>query len=337
MSFPVFPSSYAKFPSSYPSRGEVLARATKQAMQRSTAITDTISQSSNGSSNAPANRRTSLSSFPSSRSPSAMSRNSRPSRSPNPPMIDTDRTSNPSSNSKTPSSGVSSQHSSLSAPRRYNPDAHPRRKLRSQYPRGESENHVEYILVASFDIDKGPIMEHQFPVAITGDEHMLAELMLPDQAHVRNQDWTIFFLHKDTSQEEEEAEARAEKKRMRQRRKDRAAGLLDANDVESGDEREAEDESGSDSDESEPEGGEGPPLIYVLNLVNTKQDKTAKRGAVVKAMAICTRHPFLHIYKVCHVPKVELETDANTKIALIITSPGRILQSTTSSNAGVVV
>jgi hypothetical protein len=39
-------------------------------------------------------------------------------------------------------------------------------------------------------------------------------------------------------------------------------------------------------------------LIYVLNLVNTKQDKTAKRGAVVKAMAICTRHPFLHIYKV---------------------------------------
>lgn len=127
---------------------------------------------------------------------------------------------------------------------------------------------------------------------------MLAELMLPDQAHVRNQDWTIFFLHKDTSQEEEEAELKAEKKRMRQRRKVRAAGLLDPNDVESGDEVEVGDESGHDSDESEPEGGEGPPLIYVLNLVNTKQDKTAKRGAVVKAMAICTRHPFLHIYKV---------------------------------------
>jgi hypothetical protein len=214
-------------------------------------------------------------------------------------MIDTDRTSNPSSNSKTPSSGVSSQHSSLSAPRKYNPDAHNRRKLRSQYPRGETENHVEYILVASFDIDKGPIMEHQYPVAITGDEHMLAELMLPDQAHVRNQDWTIFFLHKDTSQEEEEAELKQEKRRRRQRRKDRAAGLLDPDDVESGDELEAGEESAEDSDESELEGGEGPPLIYVLNLVNTKQDKTAKRGAVVKAMAICTRHPFLHIYKVC--------------------------------------
>jgi len=128
---------------------------------------------------------------------------------------------------------------------------------------------------------------------------MLAELMLPDQAHVRNQDWTIFFLHKDSSQEEEEAELKQEKKRRRRRRKDRAAGLLDPDDVESGDELEAGEESAGDSDESELEGGEGPPLIYVLNLVNTKQDKTAKRGAVVKAMAICTRHPFLHIYKVC--------------------------------------
>ncbi|CZS93386.1 related to Protein mesA [Rhynchosporium graminicola] len=247
----------------------------------SRAMTATETRDSNGSIGAGA-RRMSLSSFPSSRSPSAMSRHSRPSRSPNPPMIDTDRTSNPSSNSKTPSSGVSSQHSSLSAPKRYNPDAHPRRKLKSQYPRGEVENHVEYILVASFDIDKGPIMEHQYPVAITGDEHMLAELMLPDQAHVRNQDWTIFFLHKDTSQEEEEAEMKEERKRRRQRRKDRAAGILDPEDDESADEDEDEDEDqdSEDTDDSEPEGGEGPPLIYVLNLVNTKTDKTAKRGAV---------------------------------------------------------
>jgi hypothetical protein len=157
---------------------------------------------------------------------------------------------------------------------------------------------VEYILVASFDIDRGPIMEHQYPVAITGDEHMLAELMLPDQAHVRNQDWTMFFLHKDTSQDEEEAELRMEKRRRRRRKKDLAEGLVEEEDqdvAEGDDLSESEDDS---ADESELEGGEGPPLIYVLNLVNTKQDKTAKRGAVVKAMAICTRHPFLHIYKV---------------------------------------
>lgn len=153
-------------------------------------------------------------------------------------------------------------------------------------------------------------MEHQYPVAITGDEHMLAELMLPDQAHVRNQDWTIFFLHKDTSQDDdEEAKAKAERRKRRKRRRDRAAGILvddekaieaDAaadDDDDDLDDDEDDDDSDEDSTASEPEGGEGPPLIYVLNLVNTKQDKTVKRGAVVKAMAICTRHPFLHIYK----------------------------------------
>lgn len=131
---------------------------------------------------------------------------------------------------------------------------------------------------------------------------MLAELMLPDQAHARNQDWTIFFLHKDTSQEEEDQERKAkeERRRRRRRRQERAAGIID----EEGDEEEEDqeddeewDDDDTESDDSEPEGGEGPPLIYVLNLVNTKHDKTVKRGAIVKAMAICTRHPFLHIYK----------------------------------------
>lgn len=142
-------------------------------------------------------------------------------------------------------------------------------------------------------------MEHQYPVAITGDEHMLAELMLPDQAHVRNQDWTIFFLHKDTSQDEEEAEEKAERRRLRKAKKEARAALFESGNVDPLERVEGSEEDSSEEDE--PEGGEGPPLIYVLNLVNTKQDKTAKRGAVVKAMAICTRHPFLHIYKVCHL------------------------------------
>lgn len=249
---------------------------------------------------------------------------------------DHDQSSNPSSRGKTSSTGTlasSSQHSSLAAGgagsamatmmaaggahhRRYNPDAHPPRRTRSQYPRGSSERHVEYILVASFDIDRGPVMEHQYPEAITGDENMLAELMLPDQAHMRNQDWTIFFLHKDTTPEEEHEEARRKESRKRRRMilRQRARGIIDeANedpealgDLDDEDNDQADDDPWDDdlSTDSEPEGGEGPPLIYVLNLVNTKQDKTVKRGAIVKAMAICTRHPFLHIYKVCTLPKM---------------------------------
>lgn len=146
-------------------------------------------------------------------------------------------------------------------------------KLRSQYPADSTERHVEYILVASFHVDRGPIMEHQYPGAISGDENMLAELMLPDQAHVRKQDWTIFFLHKDNSEDdekEEEPEEDFKEKRV-------------SNGVNDGIDETGKDTAGHANpvdamrDQEELEGGEGPPLIYVLNLVNTKQDKALKR------------------------------------------------------------
>lgn len=178
------------------------------------------------------------------------------------------------------------------------------RRCRSQYPADSPEPHVEYILVASFHVDRGPIMEHQYPNAISGDEHMLAELMLPDQTHVRSQDWTIFFLHKDAGPEEDN--------------NDQDQPTPGKGKVENGTEGDGQGEnlepSTDDDEDDEDESGEGPPLMYVLNLVNTKQDTSAKRyvlrcfslqlsltrfsGAVVKAMAICTRHSFLHIYKV---------------------------------------
>ena len=149
-------------------------------------------------------------------------------------------------------------------------DTKPKR-LRSQYPADSVENHVEYILVAAFDIDRGSVMEHQYPAPISDDEAMLAELMLPDQAHVRSQDWTVFFLHKDTSADEEEKEARRERRRNRR---------LKENGVEGGDTTAGADETDVDDDTSESDNDldpDGPPLVYVLNLVNTKQDNTVKR------------------------------------------------------------
>lgn len=178
----------------------------------------------------------------------------------------------------------------LRSPMRQAPKAHSR-PLKSQYP-PDAEKHVEYILVASFDIDRGSIMEHQYPGPVGGDEHMLAELMLPDQAHVRSQDWTIFFLHKDAGMDDDEQDAG----RKRRRRRKQEGGADDEDEVDAGSDEEQRE--GEDDDESDDEvTQDGPPLVYVLNLVNTKQDNTVKRGAVVKAMAICTRHSFLHIYK----------------------------------------
>lgn len=110
-------------------------------------------------------------------------------------------------------------------------------------------------------------MEHQYPAPITGDEGMLAELMLPDQTHVRSQDWTIFFLHKDTSAEDDGAPVKGKRKRKNKQ-----------TESDNGDDGQSEDPGAFTDDSSdEEEGDEGPPLMYVLNLVNTKQDNTARR------------------------------------------------------------
>lgn len=152
------------------------------------------------------------------------------------------------------------------------------RKVRSQYPADSAERHVEYILVASFHVDRGPIMERQYPGAISGDENMLAELMLPDQAHVRNQDWTIFFLHKDANEKSETGEEKAEQRKSRKRRRKEVNGIREDTDG-AASSKEEDDGTGSEreQEQDDEEGGEGPPLIYVLNLVNTKQDMTVKR------------------------------------------------------------
>lgn len=103
---------------------------------------------------------------------------------------------------------------------------------------------------------------------------MLAELMLPDQAHVRKQDWTIFFLHKDTTEDEEKEEGAEE---------DLGERKISTGNTTDGEEASQKTAGGNSNaaktlqEQEELEGGEGPPLIYVLNLVNTKQDTTAKR------------------------------------------------------------
>lgn len=138
-------------------------------------------------------------------------------------------------------------------------------------------------------------MEHQYPGPISGDENMLAELMLPDQAHVRNQDWTIFFLHKDTNGEAEKEALAKEEEQVKEAEK-KADGETAQTDEEldtpeSTDEDEIKKETGS-PEEAELEGGEGPPLIHVLNLVNTKQDTSAKRFCALSrllSLALLTR------------------------------------------------
>lgn len=142
------------------------------------------------------------------------------------------------------------------------------RRMQSQYPADEANRHVEFILVAAFDIDRGSIMEHQYPGPISGDENMLAELMLPDQMHSRSQDWTVFFLHKDSDEEGDDSDSPT-------------GGSVSQSHGSSTDLSAHGQDSGMAEDSQDAEDAEdaleNAPLIYVLNHVNTKHDKTVER------------------------------------------------------------
>ncbi|BGO91277.1 hypothetical protein NBRC10512_008231 [Rhodotorula toruloides] len=158
-----------------------------------------------------------------------------------------------------PSAGLpaSTSMSSLAAPRQTRPGAH-----------------VEYVLLAEFDIDQGSVLRHQYPCPTGTDEHLLAEHMLPDGAHDRPEDWTVFYL----GQIPPLTIDRALLAKTR-------ADLKGKGKAVEGDE--------ADLGAGEEDNG----LLYVMSLVRTKKDASVRRGALVKALAVVTRNPYIQIFK----------------------------------------
>ncbi|KDN37377.1 spindle pole body interacting protein [Tilletiaria anomala UBC 951] len=138
--------------------------------------------------------------------------------------------------------------------------------------KGGNGKHCSFCLLAEFDIDKGSTLAYQYPEPTGHDTHVLAELMLPDGAHARHEDWTVFFLKPPNPQEKK---------------------------------RSAFDDYDSENNPTSRHPGPtrlSPPtptedLTFVLNLVRTKHDNTVRRGAMVKAMCIGTRHPYIQVFK----------------------------------------
>lgn len=44
-------------------------------------------------------------------------------------------------------------------------------------------------------------------------------------------------------------------------------------------------------------------FLYCLSLCNNQKDNKVRRGATVKAMALCTVHPFIQVFKVSPIYK----------------------------------
>ncbi|KAI8461707.1 docking domain of Afi1 for Arf3 in vesicle trafficking-domain-containing protein [Phakopsora pachyrhizi] len=143
--------------------------------------------------------------------------------------------------------------------------------------------HAAYILLAEFDIDTGSGLRHQYPSPTGTTEHVLAELMLPDGAHDRNEDWTVFFLN-------QTPRLRVNTPRPSTENWEKTTTVTPTNPS-----RVLESKQELLSRTASEESSER--LLYVINLVRTKKDTTVRRGAVCKAMAVCSFHPYIQIFK----------------------------------------
>ncbi|WRT67755.1 uncharacterized protein IL334_004727 [Kwoniella shivajii] len=141
---------------------------------------------------------------------------------------------------------------------------------------GTEEEAVHFCLLAEFDIDAGATLAHQYPYPTGTDEHRLAELMLPDGAHLRPEDWTVFYLGQTPSSAIAPMLSHESSSRI-SLESDKRASMMPS--------------------DRATRGVSGGGLLYVLNCVRMKEDKKMRRGAMVKAMAICTPNPYIGIYK----------------------------------------
>ena len=105
--------------------------------------------------------------------------------------------------------------------------------------------------------------------------------MLPDGAHLRPEDWTVFYLGQTSHSGLSVSTTILEDGENPRTSSNRRASMVA-------------------SPDRPPRGVPGGGLLYVLNCVRMKEDKSVRRGAMVKAMAVCSPFPYIGIFKVCH-------------------------------------
>ena len=126
-------------------------------------------------------------------------------------------------------------------------------------------NLVDYVVASEFDINEGSTVRHQYPEAIPFvSADWLAENMIPEGIHNREMDVTYIFLNRGGAcfkrcESEEDVELQSQEK---------------VENKESGDH-----------------------FLYGINVVCTKHDSSVRRGAVVKSMAIFTKHHWVESIK----------------------------------------
>ena len=227
-----------------------------------------------------------------------------------------------------------------------------------------SDDFIEAVIFAEFDIDKGSTCRVQYPKEV-GDAGLLAELMLPEGVHNHFQDWTVFMLNRPEQSAPPKAPRDADGKAAAAAwsvhaymydTEDESAGWAlihrgGASDASHTVSVEPPEQAGGASsivinlgdgerltiqcheelqysalqpdfasmytldgdaiglhfrapeDQSafagavERAAAAASPMLWCLNHVSNRRDTSVRRGAQVKALAICSRHRFIHVWK----------------------------------------
>ena len=167
--------------------------------------------------------------------------------------------------------------------------------LSATSPLTGANRHVSFILLSEFDILKGSNLKFSYPATTHLPDSVLAEAMLPEGAHLRESDWTIFFITNDMRKKGKllTKEKRAKEREKREKKRKRLLGELQQAATEKGqdvssvtlspaeleEEKKDKEEEIFDNDARNEEVIEQQEQGYwcVLNLVRTKKDKTVKR------------------------------------------------------------
>ncbi len=128
---------------------------------------------------------------------------------------------------------------------------------------------VRYVMAAEFSTSSGPVLKYQYPPS-AGKKELpdLAELMIPDQSHSRDEDMTVIILHEANFQDGHDNVLRYT--------------VSPSNIV---------------TDQTNAEVISSPKTYYVYNLVKTKFNKQLTRGVAIKSVAIVTPFSFFRIFK----------------------------------------
>ena len=126
--------------------------------------------------------------------------------------------------------------------------------------------------------------------------------MLPEGAHLRKEDSTVFLLPHPLPADATGDETKTAKGNDRQGDDSAPVATSLPGELQEGEQKEkAKASPGDDGVRAGsplgPAYNDGEGLFFCFNIVRTKMDSSVRRGAIVKAMAIVTRHRYYHVFQ----------------------------------------